>query len=449
MPRARSPAASFARLLDGAATVIYLVDDERQIVYCNAACASWLGVAADQLIGTRCGYHSPTEGSASLVAAAGLCPPPEVFTGQRLQATIATPHNASSLATDFLPIRDDSDEVALVLAIGCSNTGEPAGTSQDSDDALHETVRRFRHSQSSRYRVDTLIGRSPQIVRARRQTAIAIDCAANVLIVGPAGSGKDHVARTIHNRGGDPSGPLVPLACATLGAGLLISTLAAAVNSHRRKTSEALTTGTLLLSDVDALPVDAHAEFSRLLSQEHTSLQTIATASGSLQPLVAKAEFREDLACTLAEVEIHLPPLADRLDDLPLLAQLFLEEINATGGKQLSSLTTATLDLLAAHTWPGNLDELASVVAEAHGRATGPQIMPRDLPQRIQYWQEATRGRRADEAIDLEDFLGRVETELIARALARARGNKTRAAKLLGMTRPRFYRRLVQLKLLE
>jgi transcriptional regulator with PAS, ATPase and Fis domain len=135
---------------------------------------------------------------------------------------------------------------------------------------------------------------------------------------------------------------------------------------------------------------------------------------------------------------------------LPVLAQLFLEDVNAQVEKQVHSLAPESLDMLSAYAWPGNLDELHAVIAEAHSRSTGIQITPRDLPETIRRSQEAAaRVRRAEDSIDLEEFLVRVERELIERALSRAKGNKARAAKLLGMTRPKLYRRLVQLKLIE
>jgi DNA-binding NtrC family response regulator len=143
-----------------------------------------------------------------------------------------------------------------------------------------------------------------------------------------------------------------------------------------------------------------------------------------------------------------LPPLADRAEDLPLLAQLFLEEANARGAKQLAGLAPETLDVLAAYDWPGQLDELAEFIHQAHDRAEGSQIIPPDLPQRIFLAADAMRyARQPEETIVLEDFLAEIERELIERALARAKGNKTKAAQLLGMTRPRLYRRLVQLGL--
>ena len=108
------------------------------------------------------------------------------------------------------------------------------------------------------------------------------------------------------------------------------------------------------------------------------------------------------------------------------------------------------LDRLDGYGWPGNVDELAQMVAEAHERAEGVEIQVDELPERIRLAADAAaHPHRAEETIVLDEFLGRIERELIRRALARAKGNKTRAAKLLGMTRPRLYRRLVHLGLDE
>ncbi len=131
-----------------------------------------------------------------------------------------------------------------------------------------------------------------------------------------------------------------------------------------------------------------------------------------------------------------------------MIAQLFVEENNSQGGKQIAGFTAEALDSLDAYPWPGNLDELVEVVREAHEQAEGPEITPRELPAQIHLAaRAAAHPRRAEATIVLDEFLGRVERELLQRALARAKGNKAKAARLLGMTRPRLYRRLVQLGL--
>ena len=127
-----------------------------------------------------------------------------------------------------------------------------------------------------------------------------------------------------------------------------------------------------------------------------------------------------------------------------------LEEQNARSGKQLGGFSSEALDRLCAYGWPGNVAELAQVVAESHARASGRLIARDDLPERLRLAAEAAaRPRRKEEPIQLDEFVARIERELIRRALARAKGNKTKAARLLGLNRPRLYRRMVQLGLAE
>jgi DNA-binding NtrC family response regulator len=205
---------------------------------------------------------------------------------------------------------------------------------------------------------------------------------------------------------------------------------------------------TLLLNQADQLPPVVQAELAEVLARRSFKLRLIATAAQPLEQLAVAGTYRADLAALLSTITIELPPLARRREDLPLLAQLFLEDGNARGGKQLGGFTPEALDQLDAYPWPGNVDELAQVVAQAHQQAEGPQIGPRDLPERIRLAAAvAAHPPRTEETIELDEFLGRVERELIRRALAQAKGNKAQAARLLGMTRPRLYRRLLQLGL--
>jgi DNA-binding NtrC family response regulator len=148
----------------------------------------------------------------------------------------------------------------------------------------------------------------------------------------------------------------------------------------------------------------------------------------------------------ISTITIHLPRLCERLEDLPVLAQFFLEGANRDRGKQVGTLRADVLDLLALHTWPGELDELREVIADAHRAANTHEITPADLPPVVHHAaKSAAHMRREPERIVLDELLANIEKEAIVRALAQTDGNKTEAAELLGMTRPRLYRRLVQL----
>jgi DNA-binding NtrC family response regulator len=151
----------------------------------------------------------------------------------------------------------------------------------------------------------------------------------------------------------------------------------------------------------------------------------------------------------LSTVTIELPRLSERIEDLPILAQSFLEERNRGRAKQIGAIRPDALDLLALYSWPGELKELEEVLAAAHAACTGQTITPIDLPPIVHHASKtASLARPAPlERIVLDEFMATVERELIERAMRQVSGNKTAAAELLGMTRPRLYRRLVQLGL--
>ncbi|HVU87070.1 MAG TPA: sigma 54-interacting transcriptional regulator [Pirellulales bacterium] len=451
----RTVAADLVRLLDAAAGPVYVLDDQRRILFVNDACAAWAGCAAGELVGQESRYHSSGEVTGPAAIAAALAPPPEVWTGQRARAVVSlagASGNVVARHVDFVPLGTDVLDMAGVIGFGSpheANQGTLEGSlaTDESPRALHERLAHWRRKLAGQYHIDRLLGENAAIRQVRKQVELAAASTASVSIVGPPGSGRQHAARAIHyGRAAQTAGPLVPLACPLLSANLLETTLRALARSGAAVTGRP---GTLWLCDVEDLDDEVQQQLVRELAGKRT-FRMIATSREPLTALAAAGKFRADLACALATIEIRLPPLAGRIEDLPLLAQLFVEEQNRQGTKQLAGLSPEALDRLAIYPWPGNIEELAEVIAAAHQSAEGPRIVPADLPAKIQYSLDAAaRPRRVEETIVLEDFLARIEEELIRRAMAQAKGNKTKAARLLGMTRPRLYRRLVQLGLEE
>ncbi|HUT90644.1 MAG TPA: sigma 54-interacting transcriptional regulator [Thermoguttaceae bacterium] len=460
MARSRTIAGELAKLLNSAAQPIYVLDDEQTLIFCNKACLEWVGRTADQLHGRRCAYHSSPEATGPDAVAAGLCPSPEVLAGRETSGTIACVDAEGRLRrrrARFVPLGGSpEDTIGLIALVDTEDLPDPdqgqetaaPPTDQTETAWLHDRIRAFRHQAAERVRVDRLLGETPAARRARTQVVLAAQNRASVLVVGPTGSGRQHVAEAIHYaaRLATP-GSLIPLACSVLGADLIRSTVAALAS---RRPAPGEIGGTLLLNEADELPPEVQPEMARVFAARSFPMRLIATARHSLDDLARRGKYREDLASLLSTIVIELPPLAERRGDLPLLAQLFLEEANARGTKQLAGFSPEALDRLDGYAWPGNLDELAQMVTEAHRRAEGARIEVGDLPERIHLAAyAAAHPRRPEETIVLDEFLGRIERELIHRALAQAKGNKTKAAKLLGMTRPRLYRRLVQLGLEE
>jgi DNA-binding NtrC family response regulator len=468
MSKQRIPITELARLLNAAQPPIYVLDEDLTIVFVNRAALDWLGIE-ESLVGLRCAYHSSAAAVGLDAVAAGLCPPPQVLAGQTIAATVGGTTADGRLIerrARFIPLAAEGDRPFAVLAIADLVDQPPATNVGDgreeqgalADDAgsiaLHAQIRRFRQEAAVRYRADRLIGQGPAMALARRQVELAAASQSSVLLVGPLGSGRQHLAAAIHY--GAEAGTFMPLDCSLLGAELLEAVLAAMTKEKLLVLDEAASKlgpassspGTLLFHRIDELSSDVQLELASLLVRRTPSWRLMATAAEPLVDLARRGKFREDLAAALSTLTIELPPLRQRRDDVPLLAQLFLEDLNAASPRQIAGFTPAALDLLDAQPWPGNLDELAQAVAEAHQRAGGREIDATDLPERLRLTRQAAgQPRRTEETIVLDEYLARVERELIRRALARAKGNKARAARLLGLTRPRLYRRMVLLGL--
>lgn len=457
MSRARNRGAQVGRLLDAASQPLYILDEDRRIVFFNAAFRRWLGAVADDLLGQRCAYHSAPESGGVDALTAALCPPPLAFSGKRCAGLIVRADGQGEIVrrrVSFLPLGDVTELIAVIAVVDDLDLPEEFKAAQDEpalseSQVLHEALRLFHQKQSANYSMDRLVGTSAAIRRARLQAVLASETRSNVAIIGPQGSGKDRLARTIHFAAdGQEAGSIVPLDCSVLGGDLVRST-AIALAAQDAET-ERPGRNTLLLNGAETISRDAQAELARILCERPFPLRTIATATDRLVKLARRGEYDQGLALGLSTMEIELPPLAERIDDLPVLCQLFVEQINAEGGKQVGGAATETLDMLSAHNWPKNVDELAAAIAEAHERAEGPEIRPADVPEKICLALDANaRPRRQETTIQLDEYLAEIERELIERAMAQAKGNKTKAASMLGLNRPRLYRRLLQLGLIE
>lgn len=455
MARARKKAGNLSKLLDGAAAPMYVIDEERHIVFCNSALSSWLGVPADDLVGEQCHYHPPDEATPLAAALAVLCPPPEVMGGVRRRAVLcalAADGEVKQRRVEFQPLGDALAGFAPIVAI-VEETDLPAGWTdpaiESEAEQLHAELLRFRRQFAARYRLDRLVGNSPAIRRVRSQIKLAASDSAPVLISGPEGSGKNYVAKAIHYHRGDTAAALAPLDCAILGAELLQSTLATVATKSATR-GGATPMATLLLNQVDQMPVEAQDLLVQLLDGALLPVRLITTVVAPLSKAVEAGAFRADLAYALSPLVIEMPPLAERLEDLPLVTQMFVEEVNARGGRQIAGLSPEALDRLALHGWKRNLDELAEVIGVAHSQAQGSLITVADLPDRMRLAADAARhARQPPEPIDLNEHLARLEREMIERALKQARGNKSKAAPLLGLTRASLLRRMAQLGMAE
>ncbi|RMH05403.1 MAG: sigma-54-dependent Fis family transcriptional regulator [Planctomycetota bacterium] len=305
-----------------------------------------------------------------------------------------------------------------------------------------------------------LVGDGPAMraVRERIRTAAASEAA--VLIEGESGTGKERVARAIHWIGPHPEAPFVPVACAALPAGLLEGELFGfrrgaftGADEDHAGLFQRCGRGTLFLDDVDDFPAAAQAallrvlqerEFRPLGSDEALPFQgrTVAAAKGDLGRAVAAGRFREDLYYRLAVVPIRLPPLRERLEDLPRLVAVFLRRHDPDGRLEVPP---ATLAALADHDWPGNVRELENAVARAVALAGRARLLRRE--HFFPGGPLGGHGRRPEEVPSLRECVRRAEREAIRRALAATGGRRAEAARLLGISRKALWQKAKELGL--
>lgn len=449
MPRPPAPGRLVARLLDASSVPLYALDSQRRIIFANAALGDWLGIEPESLLSRQCNFAADGADDLATICG-GLCPPPDVLTGQSLTAEIIRPVTSNRAlerrTARFLHLPSSDPKQALLLAVlsPADQPAQPPSASGISGNQLHALLLKLRGQLGQRFSLTQLIGESDPIVQVREQIRLAADSGARTLLIGPPGSGREHLARTIHySQPVESIGPLVLIDCRLVDAEQLQAQLTSLLrNQHENPTERP---PAALLLEVDRLRPAAQQELAGFLQLPQIDLKTIATARRSLERLAAMGRFRPDLAHQLSTLTIRLPALAARRNDIPLLAQHFLEEHNATGGKQLSGFHPAALELLVGLPWKKNIDELSLAVREAWERATGPRVTLADFPDWVHLANsDIARPAREEQPIQLDAFLAEIEKELLQRAMRRARNNKSRAAELLGVSRQRLIRRLIQ-----
>lgn len=451
MARPLSPGRSLLRLLEESSTPLFALDSTRRIVFVSRSLGAWLGIEPGKLIGLSCEYHSGGDDPLRQIAAA-ICPPPEAFAGQVEDGSVSrlagSDHPFERRPARFVTLAaEDAEEALLLVFVSITESLPPGGPERAlSPEQLHAQLVALRDELGKRFHTNQLIGESEAITRVRQQVRIAAESKARVLVTGPPGSGREHVARTIHYAQANP-GALIPIVCSLVDAEQMQGTLASLL--RRQHESPAAPPPVALLLDVDELGEGAQQELAGFLALPNIELHTLATSHVSLTKLAAKGKFRRDLAYSLGTLTIALPPLHKRPGDIPLLAQHFLEEANLTRPSQLSGFAPAAAELIAGLTWRGNIDELARAVREACESATGTQVTLADLPSWVRLAQGASgRQSQRHKPIHIDQLLAEIEKELMVRALGAARGNKSKAAQLLGISRPRLLRRLAQFGLI-
>jgi DNA-binding NtrC family response regulator len=316
------------------------------------------------------------------------------------------------------------------------------------DHRTRERAHRAVEDEARPYHLDELVGRDPQMVAVFKLVGQLAASRVNVLIRGESGTGKEVVARAIHFNSAHAAEPFVPVNCTALPETLLESELFGHVRgaftgavADRRGRFALAGQGTVFLDEIGDTAPEFQAKILRVLEDgeffqvggerpERTDARIIAATHQDLEALVEQGRFRKDLYYRLRVVEIGLPALRDRPADIPALSRHLLERTSERLHLPQPALSDSIDEVLLAHDWPGNVRELENCLTRAIALSTGGVIRPEHLGI------APVAGLQGD----MYRSLAEVEAEHVARVLRGVGGNKARAARILGISKPRLYR---------
>lgn len=308
--------------------------------------------------------------------------------------------------------------------------------------------RQLREKLAGRDDLKNLVGMSPKMERLFASVRKVADTEATVLITGESGTGKELVARAIHSLSSRKSAPFIAINCAAIPRDLLESELfghtkgafTGAVKDRVGKFQLA-DRGTLFLDEVGDLPVELQPKLLRALQEriveplgggkaQKIDVRVVAATNQDLEGAIADGSFREDLYYRLSVIPIHLPPLRERKEDIPLLVRHFTNKF----GQANVTFTKGTLDALATYSWPGNVRELENAIERLLIMRRGDEIGQDDLPGKI--LDERTNKKRMIFVLPDEGYpLEQLEKEVVEESLTRNNWNQTAAARFLGIPR--------------
>jgi two-component system response regulator AtoC len=314
----------------------------------------------------------------------------------------------------------------------------------------------YRGELLDKYQFKNVIGRTRQMFQVYKTIAKVADTKSTVLLYGERGTGKELIARSIHYNSLRNDHPFIPVDCASLVETLMESELFGHVRGAftgalyaKKGLFEEADGGTLFLDEVSNISLTMQTKLLRFLQEyeikkvggtENIKLDVriIAATNQPLEPLVKCGKFREDLFDRLNVVSILLPPLRERKEDIPLLANHFLQKFIEENHKNISHVSPEALEILIQYTWPGNVRELEHTIERAVIFSAHPIILPEDLPRKI---FEEIRGVEAllpEKPISLREL----EKRYALRVLQQTGGNKKKASEILGIDRATLYRLL-------
>ncbi len=432
----------FQIVLQNIADGVFTVDQKLRITSFNRAAERITGVQAQKAIGRSCSdvFHSDL--------CASDCPIRKIWDTD-IEVT-ERPARITRQDGRKIPIHIN----AAVLRDETGNVIGAVETFRDLSDL--EQLRREIHSQHT---VEDIVGKSEAFQKMFRILPEISESESTVLIEGPSGSGKELIARAIHNLGHRKAGPYVVVNCGTLPTNLVESELfgykkGAFTDAKKDKPGrvKAAEGGTIFFDEIGDLLPETQGKLLRLLQEREyepvggtgplkADVRVVAATNKKLPDMVKQGLFRDDLYFRLAVVRLSIPPLKERKEDIPYLIDHFIERFNTKTGRNVDGVTPAVAEILIRHQFPGNARELMNIIEYTFAFCHSGLIDVRHLPEELQPPRPLM-----DAHLGTQQWfpLQRAEAETVVAALINNAGHSGHAAEELGISRPTFWRKLTK-----
>lgn len=430
---------------------LMLVDPDGNIIFVNRAFEDLSGYAAEEVIGRSCEilgcdscFGTRAKGHDKYCA---LFREGEV---KRRKCTFVRKDGSPiQVVKNAAVIRGENNEVIG----GVENLTDLSPVTEK-----EEEITKLRRHLKEKDGFHGMIGRTPAMERVFQMITSAASSDAPVIIYGESGTGKELVAKAIHAEGPRNNGPFVKINCAALNENLLESELfghvkGAFTGADRTRVGrfEAAANGDIFLDEIGDMPYSTQTKLLRVLQEKefervgdnrpiHIDVRVISASNKDLERQMRESLFREDLFYRIGVIPIFLPPLRERVDDIPLLADYFISGLRLKSGKKIQGLNRRALEMVMGYSWPGNVRELINALEYAFVICKNVEITPAHLPAHF------TRNNAFPDSVPdcapRGSAPGFLERRQIVDALERCRGNRTEAAKILSMSRVTLWKKI-------
>ncbi|MEG1584279.1 MAG: sigma 54-interacting transcriptional regulator [Anaerovorax sp.] len=437
-----------------------VIDMEGKLVYMNGQCADYLGVQIEHSLGRPI---------------MDFFPETKMLEGlKKDKSEIVYYHTRYGLGISIhVPVYIDNEKVGLLEYDVIQASEFLYDFAEDYkmflDEELKYLKHEIRHLRTTKYSIDNIYGESAATKRLKEEIITASKSNSTVLITGETGTGKELVAHSVHNLSKRSLREFVRINVSAVPESLFESELfgyesgafTGASKEGKKGKFELADKGTLFIDEINQTPYNMQPKLLRVLQEQEIDrigavkstpidVRIIVATNRDLRELVNEGKFRQDLFYRLDVIEITVPPLRERLEDIPIISEKYIEVCNRILGKNITSVEPELYGQLQKYDWPGNIRELQNVIERAMNHATGTVL-------EVKNFMFHKNIAKAIETVEpnlytfgenpIEDARNKVEIEVIQLALKTCNGNKSEAAKLLKISRPLLYQKMKRLKI--